>query len=367
MQQYLLRYDGLLDLYARVRRQTTLDGMARIVGERARYCAAIASWRLICEDDDHRLLMITGEGRSARVEMMNVDALDQFDRYHWDKYLPALITLHAPGGAMTKPQFGPDDQGMLAVVPLGERHGFSHSLFMATSATPAFQRVDLKFVEAVGAFLAGEVTALRQQQRLTEALIEQSMRDGLTGIANRLRFDQQFDSLWAAARREQKPIALLMIDVDHFKLFNDRFGHLAGDECLRKVGQVLRGAAIRPLDFAARVGGEEFAVVLANTDERGAAAVADQIRSAMHQLAIPHMIDGDDTIVTVSIGCASTVPHGDQPPRALLEQADTALYAAKHNGRDCWVLGSAATRPETDVLAHAVAAPAPNTGALLRS
>lgn len=339
-QEYLLRYDALLELFASMRRQTTLNSMAQTVCERLRYCASVASWRLICEDDDC-LIVITGNGGRSSVQSVPVEALDEFDRLHWDRRLPALVSLTAQAAADPMPQFGNGGEGSVAVVPLGERQGFSKSLFLTTSLDPSFQKLDLKFIEAAGAFFAGEVIALRQQQRLTDTFREQSLRDGLTGIANRRSFDQKLEVKWAAARRERTPVALLMIDVDHFKLFNDRFGHLAGDDCLKRIARAIQSAATRPLDLAARVGGEEFAVLLPNTDEGGAAVIADHIRTTMHRLAVPHVIAGQDTIVTLSIGCASAVPEPEQSPQALIEAADRALYAAKRGGRDRCVLGSA--------------------------
>jgi len=157
-------------------------------------------------------------------------------------------------------------------------------------------------------------------------------QDGLTGLANRRAFDETLAKERLRARREQTILALIMIDVDWFKTFNDLYGHPAGDDCLRRVGGAIAGAILRPADLAARYGGEEFVVLLPNTDEDGAVMIGERIGNAIMELGIPHdaNING---IVTVSAGVAA-MAGGEGTAETLIENADHALYRAKKFGRN---------------------------------
>ncbi|WP_454652466.1 sensor domain-containing diguanylate cyclase [Bradyrhizobium liaoningense] len=176
---------------------------------------------------------------------------------------------------------------------------------------------------------------LTDQKRAEMALKELATKDGLTGLANRRSFDQVLSDEWARAQRTQKPLALLFVDVDHFKLFNDRHGHQSGDECLRAVAAVVSRHAVRPLDLAGRYGGEEFALILPDMDCDTACKVAEAIRCAVTALQIAHGATGAGDHVTLSVGVASHIPGGaDGGPDRLLGAADEALYVAKRLGRN---------------------------------
>lgn len=157
--------------------------------------------------------------------------------------------------------------------------------------------------------------------------------DSLTGVANRRTLDQRLDERWRQAARDQTPVALLMIDVDHFKQYNDHFGHRSGDICLRIIASTICAQLLRPSDMAARFGGEEFAVLIPETDTAGALHVAERIRHSVFNLSLNHP-DGQDSRVTVSIGCASLLPSQDEGCHVLIEAADQMLYAAKGAGRN---------------------------------
>ncbi|WP_077037070.1 diguanylate cyclase, partial [Pelomonas sp. KK5] len=156
--------------------------------------------------------------------------------------------------------------------------------------------------------------------------------DGLTALANRRRFDEALAAEWSRAFRAERPMTLLMVDIDRFKAFNDRHGHAEGDQCLRRVAQLLQRCARRPGDTAARYGGEEFALVLPDTDQAGAAVVASLLRRELAALAIAHE-DAPEGRLTLSIGIAQTQAQ-QTGPLDLLHAADAALYAAKRDGRD---------------------------------
>jgi two-component system chemotaxis family response regulator WspR len=176
----------------------------------------------------------------------------------------------------------------------------------------------------------------RAQTDLQDAnarLEELSLRDELTGIANRRRLQQVLDAEWSRARRHQMPIACCLLDLDHFKLLNDTRGHLEGDHCLRAVATFLSSAVRRSGDLVARYGGEEFAVLLPNTDLAGAMTLAEQLRQGLEDLDLPHDAVAGGRITT-SIGVAAFIPGEEQRSEALLDAADHALYRAKSAGRN---------------------------------
>ena len=158
--------------------------------------------------------------------------------------------------------------------------------------------------------------------------------DGLTQLANRRCFDARLKAEWKRLAREQQPLSLIMFDVDKFKLYNDYYGHLAGDDCLMRIAQTVQQTIHRPADLVARYGGEEFLVLLPNTDLAGAIKVAESIQQAIHALAIPHLQSDVKNIITVSLGITSRIPIWNIRPDTLIASADKALYDAKQNGRD---------------------------------
>lgn len=168
--------------------------------------------------------------------------------------------------------------------------------------------------------------------RLNARLETQATVDELTGLYNRRHFNRQLDAALRLARRRGGRTALLLIDVDHFKRFNDRYGHQRGDECLRQVGRAIMSVARRPGDVAARYGGEEFAVILSDADADGAAVIARRLLEAVRALALTHDDNPAGGIVTVSVGLATGQP--DTSADRLIEAADAALYDAKAEGRD---------------------------------
>lgn len=172
-----------------------------------------------------------------------------------------------------------------------------------------------------------------ERQRLNLALARLAQQDGLTHLANRRHFDETLLREWERLRRESRPIALLFIDVDFFKPYNDTYGHAAGDECLVALGAVLQHAARRPGDLAARYGGEEFVILLPGTDMAGAREVAERLLQDVDALALPHAGSQAAGHVTVSIGVAVRLPLPGEAPQALLDAADKAVYAAKRSGR----------------------------------
>lgn len=176
---------------------------------------------------------------------------------------------------------------------------------------------------------------LRELNRKLERL---ATLDGLTRVANRRSLDRFLDLEWRRTRRERAPMALILSDIDHFKLYNDTYGHLAGDDCLRTVATAIKECAKRPMDLVARYGGEEFAVVLPNTNADGAVHIAESICREVVNLRVRHPESSTGEFLTLSCGVAAMVPREESTPEALVAAADEALYEAKKQGRNRVVL-----------------------------
>ena len=182
---------------------------------------------------------------------------------------------------------------------------------------------------------------LREANKKLEAL---SFQDGLTLIANRRRFDEVLALEWRRAVRRQGSVSLILCDIDAFKPYNDGYGHQQGDECLFQVAQALAQQVYRAGDLVARYGGEEFAVILPNTDIRGAEAVAEKLRCTVETLGLPHAYSPYGQVITLSLGVATVTPRSQDDITAFINQADRALYEAKRGGRNR-VKSCAATLP----------------------
>ncbi|HET9146777.1 MAG TPA: diguanylate cyclase [Acetobacteraceae bacterium] len=175
-----------------------------------------------------------------------------------------------------------------------------------------------------------------------------SHTDALTGVSSRRHFDAALSAAWSEAAAQGRPLGLLMFDIDHFKLYNDRYGHPAGDACLRRVASIAQQQLRWGFDLLARYGGEEFAVILPGSDIEASAHIAERIRQGVEGLAIPHAetcpVRADAPVVSVSIGAASMLPGAGENPNQLLIAADTELYKAKQEGRNRVRLGRATRR-----------------------
>ena len=171
-------------------------------------------------------------------------------------------------------------------------------------------------------------------KRQRDLLARLSNIDGLTGIPNRRALNEALEREWRRGNRSQQPLSLLMLDIDHFKPYNDTCGHLAGDDCLRAVAQSLKSPVGRAGDFIGRYGGEEFLAILPETDDAGAMLVAKEILEGIAQLNIPHPASPLGSKITASVGVASAVASRETPYTLLLQEADDALYQAKQTGRN---------------------------------
>lgn len=180
--------------------------------------------------------------------------------------------------------------------------------------------------------VAEQATALQQANQKLQRLAD---LDGLTQVANRRRFDEYLAREWQRLKRERAPLSLIFCDVDYFKLYNDYYGHLAGDNCLRQVAVAIERVLKRPADLLARYGGEEFAIILPNTELAGALELAEMMRLEVQKLRIAHVRSRSSQYVTLSVGVSSQIPDRTNSPQSLVAAADRALYEAKRKGRNC--------------------------------
>jgi diguanylate cyclase (GGDEF)-like protein len=185
-------------------------------------------------------------------------------------------------------------------------------------------------------FTLGETfnSMIEQIRRDIDELERYSHSDGLTALGNRRYFELRLAEEWSRATRQQWPISILFIDIDFFKRYNDHYGHLQGDDCLRRVAEAIQHAVKRDIDVAARYGGEEFIIMLPGTDLNGAEQVARELQQAIRKLHIEHPGSNVEPFVTLSIGIASHTPRFPEKPEELLQAADSALYQAKEHGRN---------------------------------
>ena len=175
---------------------------------------------------------------------------------------------------------------------------------------------------------------INKAEALADKLVMISSKDGLTGINNRRRFDEYLENEWNRSARTKTSLSLILCDIDFYKAYNDTYGHLAGDDTLKKVAGVLEHYARRAGDMAARYGGEEFVVILPDTDSDKAVHLAEQIRTGIEDLRIQHKSSEAGNYLTVSLGVATVIPSREQKPNTLINLADEALYQAKNTGRN---------------------------------
>ncbi len=218
---------------------------------------------------------------------------------------------------------------LIVTVGLSEAEVFAAWWDKITMLSVVYLLMAVSILALVGLF----TSELRRRETAELAQAALARQDNLTGLANRRGFSEAFDSEWQRAARERGPLSLVMIDIDHFKRFNDSLGHLEGDRVLASVAAAVRRAAQRPADLAARYGGEELAVLLPDTDAKGARRIAEMILMNVRRLDEPHPLS-DYGIVTVSVGVATTLALSNVEQSSLITLADAALYVAKQSGRN---------------------------------
>ncbi len=198
-----------------------------------------------------------------------------------------------------------------------------------------FSGLTLLAVNVIGAYCCFQLeSAVRKAFLESRMLNDLAERDGLTGLYNRRRYDRDVEKLWRQSRRDQSQLTLLLVDIDHFKAFNDLYGHQAGDDALKRVAEVIATCAQRPLDFAARFGGEEFALVLYGPAQDFGREIPEMLRRSVEEQKIPHAESTTGPWLTVSVGVAIVSPGNERSLAGAIQLADEALYQAKEDGRN---------------------------------
>ena len=224
----------------------------------------------------------------------------------------------------------------LRCLSIGEEYGYilSFLIVLYLMTIYSYSETHRETISASMALRFENLELLEELKKVNAILLHISAVDGLTGLANRRAFDERMDREWRRSIREKSQISLIMIDIDHFKAYNDVCGHLAGDDCLKKVAQVLSQAMKRPSDLVARYGGEEFVAILPGTNIDGAVEIAEKIRKSVEDLGEPHPGSPTAPLITISVGAASVLPELGTSFLAIISLADLALYHAKQSGRN---------------------------------
>jgi diguanylate cyclase (GGDEF)-like protein/PAS domain S-box-containing protein len=293
-----------------------------------------ADFRLLAEESSD---MVTRIGMDERLQYVSPSSARVVG------WLPEQL-MKTPALAGVHPEDLPRIEAMVAALKRGEmqdarivyrsRHRQKKEIWIESTlrVTKKFGTGEIDGVVAIS-------RDMTEYKNLEQKLAALAAIDGLTGLANRRHFDERLENEWARARREGTTLSLLMIDVDHFKKFNDRYGHPAGDACLKSVANVLAAQVRRPADLVARYGGEEFVLLLPDADAAGCQQIGKRIRESLAALGIVHDLNLPSRQVTVSIGGAAADCRGNQAPcQSLTAAADRALYSAKENGRDRLVM-----------------------------
>ncbi|MDR2187431.1 MAG: diguanylate cyclase [Azonexus sp.] len=302
---------------------------------------------LIVEDSRSNLMLLTEYIRRLGATVLPAEsgaaAVASFDRERPDLVLLDVVLPDIDGFAVARriraSEKGGDWTPIIFLSSLGKDKDIEQGIMAGGDdylLKPVSEVVLGAKVRAMGRLIEMRDSLVKLASELDKAnqdLQRLSASDGLTGIANRRYFDDCLTREWRRARRSGSELALVMCDVDHFKKFNDTYGHQAGDECLRRVAGAIATSLERGSDVAARYGGEEFVVLLPETPLGGALIVAEKIRRAVQTLNIPHSASSHSR-VTLSIGLAATVPERDNAANSLIAAADQALYEAKNTGRN---------------------------------
>ena len=288
-------------------------------------------------------------GAPARAILIVDDAPDNLGVVRASLAAQGYRTLVATSGAaaLEVAQHAHPDLILLDVIMPG-MDGLETCRRLKTSATTRdipiiFMSSSTDTADVVAGFDTGAVDYICKPLRMAEVcarvraqlqLQRTAQADPLTGIANRRHFDSVMDHEWQRAVRSGEPLSLVVLDVDHFKPYNDNLGHAAGDAALRQIAQVLQAHTLRPTDLAARYGGEEFTLLFAATPAASAAVLAESVRAAVEALALPHPHSPSGAVITVSVGVATITPSRRDEPMRFFNSADLAMYAAKHGGRN---------------------------------
>lgn len=302
---------------------------------------------LIVEDSRSSLLIVTEYVRRFGATTLQAttghEAIEVFQAEHPDIVLLDIILPDLDGFSVAQRLRGLEENGgwtpIIFLSSLDKDEDIERGIaaggddYLAKPVSEVVLGAKIRAMQRIIQMRTSLVVLAKKLDAANRELKRLSASDGLTGIPNRRLFDEYLSREWRRARRNNSSMALMMCDVDHFKLYNDTYGHQAGDDCLCRIAGCIQKVMERGADIVARYGGEEFAVVLPDTQIGGALFLAEKIRHAIHELHIPHSKTPSGR-VSMSIGIAAILPGEDNQPEQLIAAADQALYHAKHEGRD---------------------------------
>ena len=313
--------------------------------------------------DDSRVMRVATRVVMERLGMEVIEAEDglrAIELFREDPPDMVLIDVRMPGMdgydvVRELRKVSADWVPIIFVSAIEQEHGVEKAIeaggddFLTKPMNPVVLEAKIRALRRLDGMRRELVAVSERLREANEQLDRLSHQDGLTGLGNRRLFDLLLMREFGAARRDSRSIALLFVDVDHFKAYNDRYGHVAGDECLKRIAEALAGCCNRATDVATRYGGEEFALILPDTNEEGARAVASAILGEVRALAIEHEASTTASCVTVSIGLNCVTPGAETITGMLLAGADEALYGAKGAGRNCLAIRHAGDPPEIEL------------------
>ena len=324
----------------------------------ARACPGDAGHLLVVDDDPANLELMQRrlgrEGYRVTASTDGATALRLLEETDFDVILLDLLMPGMNGQEVLRQIRERHSSHELPVIVVTAKHGSVTIVAALEAGANDYITKPLDFPVALARIFT-QLYLRRVTRELAEAndrLHRFSYIDGLTGIPNRRHFDEYLEREWQRAARENEPLSLIMLDVDHFKLYNDNYGHEAGDRVLVSVAEALQSALHRPVDLIARYGGEEFAAVLPSTPADGAVPIAERLRQTVAELAIPHGHHPDAVHLTISLGVAGLAPTPSLTPEHLIISADKALYQAKHEGRNRVGIAPADTKSEAQTPAR---------------
>lgn len=314
--------------------------------------------------DDSRVMRVATRVVMERLGMAVTEAengLEAIERFREERPDMVLIDVRMPGMdgyevvRELRTLCGSDWVPIIFVSAIEQEHGVEKAIeaggddFLTKPMSPVVLEAKVRALRRLDRMRRELVAVSERLREANEQLDRLSHQDGLTGLGNRRLFDLLLMRELGSARRESRPLSLVLADVDHFKAYNDRYGHVAGDECLKRIAELLGAACNRSADVATRYGGEEFALILPDTDEAGARVVAAAVLRGVRGLAIEHAGSASARVVTVSVGVNSLVPDAQTTASMVIAGADEALYGAKGAGRNCIALRGGGDPPEIEI------------------
>jgi diguanylate cyclase (GGDEF)-like protein len=329
----LVRYEALVDLLDAIQLLDDIEQISKRIASQWKYFANATNWRLVLPASAD-FLVIDGSRGTAQVSL--VASLDAWDARNWQQQLPqrSLLPLTDNHGLLPPDHLLLPNSKEIMVLPFA-RDGICIGLLSMSAHQLPFNDLDMKFIPLMGRQFASRVADILLRQQATQALMERATRDSLTGLFNRGAILERLSSQLALARRTQQALSVILLDIDHFKVVNDTYGHAAGDDVLREIARRLLNAA-RDGDHVGRYGGEEFLIVLYPCNQAKALCAAERFRQGVAESSmLINAVLPAGLPITISLGVASAE---DCPPigaAELIDRADHALYTSKSTGRNC--------------------------------